>query len=317
MPTIQQLAAEAKSPQVPIVENLIKALGVLETAQAGFSSDYLRHEYNVAAEDPSAAVRAVNGSIISSSGREILASITLPEISSLVEVDKSIVKKYGSIEAYLNQPNRQTAYIRKILQTLDQAMIYGNDATFGVAGAFRGFHQIAKANSKVTKQCGGTTGSRTSMFCVHWSPDEIQAVIPQIVNGLLVQAELLGGGTLQAPTASESTKARELVYGANYWINAALQAGHDYGIAAITQIDSTHIPTAADIDALIDAVKGMADGMTFLYMNRTGRRYLRTLKATMFVDTSNTSFNTQIAEWNNIPVILDESISSAETDVLD
>lgn len=317
MPTIQQLAVEARSPQVPIIENLVKALGVIETAQAGFSSDYLRHEYNVGAEDPNAAVRAVNGSIIATSGREILASITLPEISSLVEVDKSIVKKYGSIEKYLNEPNRQTAYIRKVLQVLDQAMIYGADATFGVSGAFQGFHQIAKANSKVIAQLEGATGSRTSIFAVHWSPGEVQAVIPQILNGLVVQAELIGGGTLQAPTASESTKARSLIYGANYWLNCALQVAHNYGVAAITQIDSTHKPTAGQIDALIDGVRGMADGYTFLYMNRTARRYLRELKNTMFIDTNNENYNTQIATWNSIPVILDESISSAETIVLD
>ena len=317
MPTLHEILVQSASEQAAIVGNLVKNLGVLSTAQVGFSSDYLRHEYVVATADPTAAVRAVGGSIIPSSGNEITASIQLPQIGSYVSADVEKVLKFGSLQAYLNQPNRTEAYTRACLQKLETATIYGDNPTFGVSGAFKGFHQIAKANSAVSAQLGGASGSRTSIFAVHYSPDEVQFVIPAMSTGLMVNAELIGGGTLQGITTNTTTDARKLTYEAYFWLNAAFQAGHNYSVGAITQADSTHKPTSIQIDALIDSVKGLADGMTFIYVNRTGRQYLRNLKSTMYVDTSNTAYNTEVASWNGIPIILTESILSTETTALD
>ena len=319
MPTIRDLVVQLASPQAVLVSNLIKQLGVIETAQAGFASDFLRHEFEVAAEDPTAAVRAVNGSIVASTGREILASIQLPEIRLLKEVDRAIIQKYGSIEQYLSDPVRSEQYTRAILQLLDKAMIYGDNATFGVAGAFKGFHQIAKANSKVISQLGGTTGSRTTIFAAHFAPGENQIVIPTMgQSGLIVNAELVGGGTLQAPTDNTTTGARKLNKGGYFWLNAAFQAGSNHAVAAITQIDSSHKPTVALMDELVDAVKGLADGMTFIYCNRRARRYLNALKDTkLSLAPADRNYTTQIAEWDSIPVILDESIVDTETTDLD
>ncbi len=315
---IRDLLLDIKSPQAPIVSNLVKSLGILETAQIGFSSDYLRHEYEIQTDDGEAAVRAVNGSIVATLTNSIMASVQLPAIERLVEIDKIIAKKWGSIEAFLDDKGRTASYIRSILQLLDRAMIYGDNPTFGVPGAFKGFHQIAKANDKVVAKLGGTSGSRTSIFAVHWNENETQIVIPKENNGNMVQVELIGGGTLQAPTANTTTSARNLVYGANFWMNAALQAGSNFSVAAITQIDSVKKPTAAQIDLLVDAVKGLADGNTFIYLNREGRRYLKALKDTkLTMSPSDTGYNTIVADWDGIPVVLDEMIVSTETTVLD
>lgn len=315
---IRDLLIDIKSPQEPIVSNLIKSLGILETAQFGFSSDYLRHEYEIQTDDGAAAVRAVNGSIVATLTNSIMASVQLPAIERLVEIDKIIAKRWGSIQAFLDDKGRTASYIRSILQLVDKAMIYGDDPTFGVAGAFKGFHQIAKANSKVVAQRGGASGSRTSIFAVHWNENETQVVVPRELNSNMVQLELIGGGTLQAPTANTTTSARNLIYGANFWMNAALQAGSNYSVAAITQIDSTHKPTAEHIDLLVDAVKGLADGNTFIYLNRESRRYLKALKDTKLnLMANDTSYNTVVADWDGIPIVLDEMILSTETDALD
>ena len=265
---IRDFLISLQSEQAPIVTDLVKSLGILETAQFGFSSDYLRHEFEVQTDDGDAAVRAINGSIVATMSNSILGSVQLPAIERLVEIDKVLAKKWGGIQGFLNDKNRTTAYMASILQLLAKAMVYGDDPTFGVPGAFKGLHQIAKANSNVVAKLSGASGSRTSIFAVHWSEGETEVVMPQEANGDIVQIELVGGGTLQAPTADTATKARSLVYGANFWTNAALCAPSKASVAAITQIDSTHKPTAGQIDLLIDAVKGLADGKTFLYMNR-------------------------------------------------
>lgn len=315
---IRDFLISLQSEQAPIVTDLVKSLGILETAQFGFSSDYLRHEFEVQTEDGDAAVRAINGSIVATMSNSILGSVQLPAIERLVEIDKVLAKKWGGIQGFLNDKNRTMTYMRSILQLLAKAMIYGDNATHGVAGAFKGLHQIAKANSNVVAQLSGATGSRTSIFAVHWSEGETEVVMPQEQTGDVVQIELVGGGTLQAPTADTTTKARQLVYGANFWANAALCAPSKASVAAITQIDSTHKPTAAQIDLLIDAVKGLADGKTFLYMNREGRRYIKELKNTkLSMAPGDTGYNTVVSDWDGIPVVLEESILSTETTVLD
>ena len=162
-------------------------------------------------------------------------------------------------------------------------------------------------------QLQGTSGSRTSIFAVHWSEGETEVVMPQEQTGDIVQIELVGGGTLQAPTAKTPPNARQLVYGANFWANAALCAPSKASVAAITQIDSSK-PTAAQIDLLIDAVKGLADGKTFLYMNREGRRYIKEIKyGKLSMAPGDTGFNTVVSDWDGIPVVLEESILSTET----
>lgn len=315
---IRDFLVEMQSEQAPIVTDLVKSLGILETAQFGFSSDYLRHEFEVQTEDGDAAVRAINGSIVATMSNSILGSVQLPAIERLVEIDKVLAKKWGGIQGFLSDKNRTTTYMRSILQLLAKAMVYGDNATHGVAGAFKGLHQIAKANSNVVAQLNGANASRTSIFAVHWSEGETQVVMPKEANGDIVQIELVGGGTLQAPTADTTTKARSLVYGANFWANAALCAPAKASVAAITQIDSGHKPTAGQIDLLIDAVKGLADGKTFLYMNREGRRYIKELKNTkLSMAPGDTGYNTVVSDWDGIPVVLEESILSTETTALD
>jgi len=315
---IRDFLISLQSEQAPIVTDLVKSLGILETAQFGFSSDYLRHEFEVQTDDGDAAVRAINGSIVATMSNSILGSVQLPAIERLVEIDKVLAKKWGGIQGFLNDKNRTTAYMRSIMQLLAKAMIYGDDPTFGVPGAFKGLHQIAKANSNVVAQLSGASGKRTSIFAVHWSEGETEVVMPQEANGDIVQIELVGGGTLQAPTADTTTKARSLVYGANFWTNAALCAPSKASVAAITQIDSSHKPIAAQIDLLIDAVKGLADGKTFLYMNREGRRYIKELKnSKLSMAPGDTGYNTVVSDWDGIPVVLEESILSTETTALD
>lgn len=308
---LRQLLIDIKSPQAPITSEVVKALGILDTAQVGFSSDFLRHEYEVLKEDGEAAIRSVNGSIISTMENTIMASIQLPTIQRLVTIDQIIKMKYGSIEAFLDSKSRTSTYIRSIMHKLAQAVIYGDDPTVGVPGAFKGLRQIAKANGQLIN-AGGTAGSSTSILAVHWAEGETQIVIPEQQNRNLVQMELVGGGTLQAPTADPATGAKNLNYSVSFWTNAALQCGSKYSVAAINKIDSSHKPTASMIDELIDAVKGMADGNTFLYMNRTARRYLKELKYNKLEIAPSDSINTMVATWDNIPVILDEMIVNNE-----
>ena len=309
---IRDLLLDIKSPQAPVISEVVKALGILDTAQVGFSSDFLRHEYEVLKEDGEAAIRSVNGSIISTMENTIMASIQLPTIQRLVTIDQIIKMKYGSIEAFLDSKSRTSTYIRSIMQKLAQAVIYGDDPTVGVPGAFKGLRQIAKANGQLIGSLSGTDGSSTSILAVHWAEGETQIVIPEQQNGNLVQMELVGGGTLQAPTADTTTGAKNLNYSVSFWTNAALQCGSKYSVAAINKIDATHKPTASMIDELIDAVKGMADGNTFLYMNRMARRYLKELKYNKLEIAPSDSINTMVATWDNIPVILDEMIVNNE-----
>jgi len=53
-------------------------------------------------------------------------------------------------------------------------------------------------------------------------------------------------------------------------------------------------------------------------MNRLGRRLVKQIKNTKLeLAPSDTDYNTAVASWDNIPIVLDEMIVSTETTDLD
>lgn len=315
MPTLQELAVAMGSPQAPIVTDLVKNMGVLETAETGYSSKSLLHEYPVAVSDPEASVRGVNAGIVATSPINKLVTLQLPEIGALMEADRTVAASLGGWQAFVDRYTWR--YMEACLTKLERCAIYGNIPGFGIKDGFLGFHQIAKANGTIVKQCGAPSGSRTSIFAVHYKREEVQFVFPENDRAFIVNFDNLGGGSLLGPTSDTATGARNVIYQGYFSLNCAFQAGNANAVSAITQIGTSNKPTASDIDLLLDAVKALADGMTYIYVNRAGRRFLSSLKSQMFIDTNNVNFNTIIATWNNIPVVLAESIDDNETAVLD
>jgi len=105
------------------------------------------------------------------------------------------------------------------------------------------------------------------------------------------------------------------VYQVMYQMMLALQAGSYYSVHRIIGVDSgSNAPTAAEIDTLVDLVKGDSAN-TILYTSRLGKRAMQTLKATKFFTQAvqDQNMNTMLDFWNGIPVIVSDNILETET----
>lgn len=323
MATLQDIAVKLGASDAPLLGEVIKDFGILSTAITGQSNNGLIHRAPKILALPTAQVLNNNGSMAPSSPRRTLETIQIPPVGVYDELTLQDAEMSKGANAYWNQQKEIYAY--SVLEALEKAMIYGSNATFGVDGATNGFYQTAVNNSNVVASLGGASGSSTSIYAVSWKPGETQIVVPGLTDGMsdidvntvgntMIRAKMVGNGSLQAMTTNTTTGAKKFSYGALFYMYAAFQASNKYSVAAINQIDSTHKPTAVQIQQLLDAVRAKGAN-TILYVSRTGRNYLSSLRTTSFVDAQvkDVSFNTLIGYFNGSPVVVTDYISDAET----
>lgn len=318
MPTLQQYAIDWALPDaMPVIAGLIKASGILQTAEFGEAEQGLLDKYPVVTALPTASIRQINGSTAPSRAKEKMDQVDLKLIVADQEYDKDLVERSpGGKELYFAK--RLPAFMQSMGQAFSKYAVYGTNSTFGGVDGFKGFHQFAKSFGNVVAQLGGTTGSRTSIFAVNWQPNMVDFLMP---NGMsfadFLKTEWVNNGNWYKAVTDTTKNESKPVYGMMHTIATALRVAHKYGIAGITQIDATHKPTAMQIDDMLDAVRA-SQGSTFIYCSRKGKKALKELRyGKQSVDNKDATFMYDIKEWNDIPVVIDDNIRDDETTALD
>jgi len=88
-------------------------------------------------------------------------------------------------------------------------------------------------------------------------------------------------------------------------------------VAAITQIDGGHLPTADNINDMLNAVRAET-GNTVIYCNTVGEKAISKLKEgklNMFAESAD--YNDYVSSWRGIPIYLEDALVATETSVLD
>ena len=317
MPTLQQYAIDWANPDVAaIIEGLVKASGILQTAEFNEAEQGLLDKYTVTTALPTASIRQINGSLAPTKSKEKMEQVDLKLIQADQEYDKVLVESSpGGKDMYFAK--RLPAFMQAMGQAFSKYAIYGTNATFGGVDGFRGFHQFAKSFGNVTG-LSGSSGSRTSIFAVNYQPQAVDFLLPNGGNFAdFLKTEWVNNGNWYKAVTDTTTGASKPVYGMIHTILTALRAAHKYSIAAITQIDNTHQPTAMQVDDMLDKVRATA-GTTFIYASRTGKKGLKNLRyGKQAVDNADMNFMFDIKNWNDIPVIIDDNIRDDETTALD
>lgn len=314
--TLRDLGVMYEVEGMPSIENLVKKSGILKTALAIPSSNGTFHKYKMLDDLPTGTVRTIGGGVVAQVTSKTPIQLDLKEIYSVCEEDATIVEETG-IQSYFME--EMPIFTEGMGQTVAKLMIYGNDPTFGLADGPLGFHQIAKASGNLVQK-GGDTGSRTTIFVVKYRPG--RAGCGLVYNDKIMQA----GEIVKARLVNNGNRIVENVSGTQYpkykmdfTSYFAFLSGSNYDVAAITQIqDATDDrPTAADIDTIIDMVKGTAED-TFIYSSRTGKRLGGMLKdSKLQLGAFDDNYRTRIDFWDGIPWVVDENIRDDETTVLD
>lgn len=317
--TLQYLATQWSYAQQNFIDDLLKVSGILRTATVGYANNGLFHKYNKIIGLPTASIRSINGSITPTTTDFDLLQLDLKELMTLEQVDSTLAKGDPlGVEGYFNKV--KPGHMESLAQAAEKSIIYGTNATYGATDGFKGFHGLAKeaetARSLTVLEGGGTTNT-TSIFAVTWKPEVAQIVIPTGVErgGELVLMTVMNNGQPRTVVTNTGTGAIKPVYEVMYQMMLALQAGSNYSVHRIIGVDSsTHAPTVAEMDTLVDLVRGTSDN-TVIYCSRLGRRALQTLKATKYFSQSvgDQNMNTILEYWNGIPIVVSDNILDTET----
>ena len=317
--TLQYLATQWSAAQQMFIDNLTKSAGILRTASVGYANNGLFHKYNFATALPTASIRSINGSVTPTTTTFDLKQLDLKELITLETVDATLAKGDPSgPDGYMNKV--APGHMESLAQAAEKSIVYGLNGTYGAVDGFKGFHDLAKeaetARSLSVIDAGGTSNT-TSIFAVHWKPEVCQLVIPSGIaaGGDLVVSTVMNNGQVTLMVTNTTTGAQMPVYQVMYQMMLALQAGSNYSVNRIIGVDSgSNAPTAAEIDTLVDLVKGDSAN-TILYTSRLGKRAMQTLKATKFFTQAvqDQNMNTMLDFWNGIPVIVSDNILETET----
>jgi len=316
-PQIQNLLVEWGVQDSPvIIADLIKKSGLLQTALIAKASHGFQHKYKFYNELPSATFRTIGGSIVPSTISKDRAKIDLWNLITYLKGDyKDVEENPGGKKGWVaaNMPAAMAGFG----QALTTQIFYGTDPTFGSTTGFLGFHQYAKANSKVTAQLGGTTASRNTLFAVRWEEDD-GASIRIGSNANLMNIRDLTPTDPTTTVTDTTTGAESVDYKWLIETFCALVVPSATSCAAITQIDSSHAPTVGQINDLIDAVD-TGSGRIVLYCNTVVKNLIWNLKNTALkLAPADYDYNTQILSWNGMAQLsLDTNLVSTETTVLD
>lgn len=299
-----------------IIADLIKRSGLLQTALIRPASDGIKHKYKWMNELPAASFRAIGSGVVPSTISKDKAAIDLWNLITYLKAD------YKDVE---ENPNGKTGWVGSNLpgaiqgfgQAIAKQCFYGTDPTFGSTSGFLGAHQYAKANSNVVKQMGGASGSSNTLFAFRWDGDDGASIRHGAQANLINVRDLTP--TIPVTTVIDTTTGTETI-DYKWLIDAffALIIPSKTSVAALTQIDATHAPTALDVNNLIDAVD-TGSGTIYLYCNNKVRNMLWNLKdSKLKLIPSDDSYRVAFPNWNGMAdIVLDQNLLSTETSVLD
>lgn len=317
--TLRDLGVAYTEIDEEVMSHLTKKSGILQTAGVKPATHKTLHKYKKVTALPSFAVREIGGSTIPGIVNKELYQADLKIITATQEEDKAFCDNYpGGAEA-LFRDNFLT-YIEAWGQKAANIIIYGTNSTFGDTQGFRGLHQIANANSKVTHETGNS-GSTTTIFCVKWELESIALLFNKelATAGDFLKTIIMNEGRPVMSTTNTTTRAAQPVYQVLYESYLGLFSASEFDVAKYDRIQdaSGDVPVSDNMDIMIDQVKGEA-GSTYIYCNRTSRRLLWRLKNTKMATIPATKdYNNILEAWNGIPLVLDENILDTETTALD
>ena len=316
--TLRKLVTEYGAPGiVPIMEHLENDSGFLRVAQAIPANGNWYHKYKKVSALPEFSFVNIGGSQTDTTVDDELVQIDLKTLGTIQSEPVGVCENWPTgVSGYFKE--HRPVYAEAFGQKVSKSVFYGTNSVFGDVSGFRGIHEIAKAYGNVIQR-GGTTGSRVSIIAVKFNPISCGLLFnPKYAGEGFLQIQTLNDGKPIAEVTNTTNGAKKLVYQAVYQGSLAFLSSSSYDVAAMTQIDSTHLPTAPLLDELVDKVRGSADGRTILFCNRVARRHIRTLKTTALeMGPMDKDYNIQVDRWNGVPIVLDDNLSTAETTAID
>ena len=307
--TLRKLVTEKAVKDAPIIDDLLKSSGILQTALIIPSSHGKFHKYKKVSALPTAAYRSIGGTYTDQTVDNEIHQLDLKMVGIVQSEDSAICNEIGVAKYF---KDNRPAIMEAIGQKMATGIIYGTNSSYGDVSGILGWHEMADAAGSVYYTDGGGSTNSTSIFVVKYKPG---------VNGLVYNSKTVAGAQSLIKTTVISglvleyigSGTKKPVYQVLYETDLAFLNASIHCVHAIVGVDASNCPTDPEMKAAIDSVKGTA-GDTYIYTSRLGKRCIETLKTgelQMFPE--HKDYSTLVSTYAGIPIVVDENILETES----
>lgn len=294
----REIAIENSKKQPKMVDQLLEDAPILDMIPFEATSDGLFNVYEELVDVAGAGLVDLDEALPVVNVESKLEQVDLSVIGGEMFVGEDKARKFGGPEAYFAR--KQPTILRKTGMDLEKSILYNNVRAKALTSG--GDHKI---------NAGGSSGTNFTILAIKWVPGETTGLYDPtgFGNGLLFDIKPLNGGNLSkfSTTTSDGRSVSINGYGVRMKSYIGMQLANARYVSGIFNIDldstTQKLPTEAQIDDLIESVRGQVGGSTWLYMHPKVYSALFKYKGDSLELRVGDDIVRSFMTWNGIPII--------------
>lgn len=290
METLRDLAVQFAKKKT-MVDDLTNDAPILDKILWSEATDAFSNTVGKLDSVTGASFVDINGTLSSASATEKLVKVDLEKMGAKLEVQDDTARAYGGAAAYFAK--FEPKILRKTGANVEAEIVQTHMLNY------------ALNNSKALKTAAAS-GNGYSLYAIRFIEDETCGIYGKgmpFAKGDLLERLPVNGGNLYFNASGQE------VYGTIYKGFFGFQIANDNSVGAICNIQSDKLPTAAQIEDLLNMVRA-DNSKTFLFCAPKCLTYLSSLKTSYLkTEMSDTNMKVGITHWNGVPIITSYNIA--------
>jgi len=316
--TFREVAIGLSSKQPELVDYLLEDAPILDVVPFQPTSSGLNHVYEELLDVTGAGLVDLDGELTNVDSTSELKQTALSILGGTIEVGEDKAKQFGSAGAYF--AGKIPAVLRKTGADTETSILYNSLRSAAI---------LARSNTSLTGRLDhaisatGNSNTNYSIICVKWEPGAVTGLYDPngFGRGLLFDMEAINGGDLYY---TKQSAYKTLGYGMRMKSYFSILTANPRNISTIVNIDISDanpanwdLPTSAQIDDIIDAVRGQVGGNTMLLMHPKVKSALGSFKeAKLNTFVQEGEYKRTFDAWNGIPLVTSYNfLNGTETNV--
>jgi len=291
--TFREIAIKMSTKQPQMVDSLLEEAPILEMLPLQESSEGLQHTYEEVVDVTGAGLVQLDDVLPEADVTTKLEKVDMSVIAAEMFVGEDKAKALGGPGPYF--ASKQPAVLRKTGMDTETSILYNNLRAYAIANdvGLTGSHAI---------DATGVGDTNYSIIAVKWAPGECTGLYSTegFGRGAMLEALPLNGGNLYKNSAGVNG------YGIRLKSYFGMLTANPRNISTIVNIDleNDKLPTASQIDDVLDNVRAQVGGSTWLYMHPKVYTALFKYKAdSLELVVGDNDIRRIFNSWNGIPII--------------
>lgn len=290
--TFREIAILISNKQPQMVDQILEEAPILEMIPYSPTTDGLQHQYEEIEEVTGAGLVNIDEALPEVDSHTSLKHIDLNILGGTMFVGEDKALKMGGPQTYFAR--KQPLIMTKTGMDAERSILYNNIRAYAMENdsGLTGAHVI---------NAGGTGNDNYSILAIKWAEGQTSGLFDPsgFGRGTLMDIQPLNGG-------ATFLKDNRIVYGIRMKSYFGMMLANSRYVSAIVNVDPDEtgaLPTATEIDSLIETVRGQTGGNTWLYMHPKIYTALFQNKGERLELRVGDDINRSFATWNGIPIL--------------